>query len=172
MTAAAVRSACGPGAEPLALARLLEGRLRVRPGNGALIRHPSPLRQICAASLLISSWCVARIDLALEELRSRSNGDPADLAPQALAGAGSLEADLLLRGGHQALTLLRRRPLACSMMSLARCCACSMICAAALARLAQDRFGACARLLQLVLAPVGRGEPLSDLALALLDRAS
>ena len=30
---------------------------------------------------------LARIDLALEELRSRSDRDPADLTPQALAGA-------------------------------------------------------------------------------------
>src|SRR6185312_11186241 len=46
-----------PGAEPLVVARLFEGRLRVGSGNRALICHPSSLRQICAASLLMRSWC-------------------------------------------------------------------------------------------------------------------
>src|SRR6185312_12705077 len=128
---------------------------------------PSDLRRQLADQLLVR----ACIDLALEELRGRGDGDLANLAPQALAGAGSLEPDLLLCRGHQALALLRGGgprlledvvgPVLRLLDDLA----------AALARLAQDRFRAVARLLQLLLAAIRRGEPLRDLALALLDHA-
>src|SRR6185437_4503014 len=128
---------------------------------------PSDLRRQLADQLLVR----ARVDLALEELRSGGDRDLADLAPQALAGAGSLESDLLLRRSDQALTLLRRGsprllhdvvgPVLRLLDDLA----------AALARLAQDRFRPVARLLQLLLAPVRRGESLRNLALALLNRA-
>src|SRR6185437_2471613 len=114
---------------------------------------PSDLRRQLADQLLVR----ACIDLALEELRGRGDGDLANLAPQALAGAGSLEPDLLLCRGHQALALLRGGgprlledvvgPVLRLLDDLA----------AALARLAQDRFRAVARL--------------RDLALALLDHA-
>src|SRR5690348_1703550 len=127
---------------------------------------PSDLRRELADQLLV----LARIDLALEELRSRSDRDAADLTPQALAGAGSLEPDLLLRRGDQALALLRRgrpRLLHDVVGTVLRLLDDP---AAALARFAEDRFGAFARLLQLGLAPVGRGESVRDLALALLDR--
>src|SRR6185312_4373273 len=128
---------------------------------------PSDLRRQLADQLVMR----ARVDLTLEQLRGRGDRDLADLAPQALAGAGGLESDLLLRRSHQALTLLCRGaprllddvvgPVLRLLDDLA----------AALACLAQDRFRAVARLLQLLLAAIRRGKPLRDLALALFDGA-
>src|SRR6185437_9277204 len=125
---------------------------------------PSDLRRQLADQLLVR----ARVDLALEELRGRGDRDLADFAAQAFAGAGSLQSDLLLRRGHQALALLRGGGSRLLHDVVGAVLGLLDDLAAALARLAQDRFRAVARLLQLLLAPIRRGKSLRDLALALL----
>src|SRR6185312_2689337 len=113
----------------------------------------------------------ARVDLALEQLRGRIDGQLRHVAPQALAHASRLELDLMLRGRDESLAFGRGRALRL-LDHLVRA-ALRLIddLARAVARLAQYGLATLLGLDELGLTLLGRGETHRDLARAILHRA-
>ncbi len=118
------------------------------------------------------SWCALGSISRSSSFDAAVDDDPADFAPQALARARGLEADLLLRRGHQTLTLLGGADARLLLDVVRAVLRLVDDLPGALARLAQDLLGALARLLQLLLAAIGGGQSVRDLLLPLLHRAA
>src|SRR5438132_1089475 len=113
----------------------------------------------------------ARVDLAPEELRSGDDRDLRHFAAQALAGARRFELDLLVGRRHEALTFRAGGALGLVHQIVGAMLRLIDDLVRALARLTHDRIRPLASLRELLLALLRGGEPLRDLARALLHHA-